>query len=150
MARRDSLPVAHLAAGLLAAMLAAGCRTAPLKPKPVSVQFDACSERLHDVCGRLLAYYAAHKKLPPTVEELAASSSAPRPPLVCPVSNKPYVNNATGLRIPSRQGRLVLYDAEATHSAMRWGILVSTPAGGGFMTANVVLLSAEEFASAVE
>ena len=69
-------------------------------------------------------------------------------PIVCPVSGRPYVYKAAGRSLPGRQGRLVLYDPEPSHSGMRWGILVRTPASGGLMTANVILVSESDLASA--
>ena len=150
MLRRASISVAHLAVLPVAAALAAGCQTPAPQPQPLSILADPCAERVHDICGRLLLYYSVHKRLPPTLEELSHGESLSSLPLVCPVSNKPYAYRPAGLSVPGRQGRLVLYDPEPSHAGMRWGILVGTPASGGLITANVILLSEKEFASAGE
>jgi hypothetical protein len=147
MSPRSSVAVASPAAWLVVAALAAGCQTAPPAPRRLGIQIDPCAERLHDLCGHLLLYYAAHGQLPPTLEDLKLDESLSPSPPVCPISNKPYLYNPSGLSIPGRQGRLVLYDPEPTHSGMRWGILVTAPPGGGLMTANVILVSEKDLAS---
>ena len=131
------------------AALATGCQT----PKPElirrpSVSKDACAERLHDVCGQLLLYHSIYKRLPQALEELKTPGSATLPLLVCPVSGKPYFYSRDGLQIPGRSGRLVLYDATASHSGMRWGILVDDPGSGRPLTARVILLAEEPVFSA--
>jgi len=131
--------------------LVAGCRTSEMSAPPVrrpSVKIDPCAERLHDVCGQLLLYHGIYKRLPQSLDGLKAMNVGPMPPLVCPVSGKPYIYNPSGLRIPGRPGLLVLYDAEACHSGMRWGILVEDPADGKPLTARVVLLPEESVSSA--
>jgi hypothetical protein len=148
MPRHRRMLVAPAAAWLVVAALAGGCQTPPPQTQRPPVQFDACAERLHDLCGQFLLYYSAHRKLPPTVADLAAAGSLSSAPPVCPVSRRPYVYNPSGLTVPGRKGRVVLYDAEPCHSGMRWGVLVDTPAGGGLITANVILLSENELISA--
>ena len=140
--------VVRLAACLAAAALAGGCQTPSPAPPRANVQFDACAERLHDLCGDLLLYYSTHAKLPPALKDLSAGGSPSTSQIVCPVSGRPYVYKAAGRSLPGRQGRLVLYDPEPSHSGMRWGILVRTPASGGLMTANVILVSESDLASA--
>jgi len=146
---RQRLHAAVLAGGILAAALAGGCQPSSPAPEPrrANVQLDACGERLHDLCGSLLRYYAAHKRLPQTLEELAGAASVPAASLVCPLSGKPYVYDPAGLPLPNRQGRLVLVDPEPSHAGMRWGILTGA-AAGGLITANAILVSEEEFNSA--
>lgn len=125
--------------------LACGCEvTEPEMVRPPSVRKDPCAERLHDVCGHLLLYYASHRKLPPTLAELKSTRTMGLPPLACPASGKPYVYDPAGLSIPGRPGRLVLYDPEPSHSGMRWGILVGTPADGANITARVVLVAEKD------
>lgn len=139
-----------LACGLAAAAGLPGCRPAP--PPQVqrpNIQIGPCAERVHDLCGHLLLYYAARRQLPETLAELADSQSLPEKLLVCPVSGRPYVYHRAGLSLPGRQGRLVLHDAEGTHSGMRWGILVvGTPGAGRPITANVILVAEKDFAAA--
>ena len=129
--------------------LACGCEvTEPAMVPPPSVRKDPCAERLHDVCGHLLLYYASHKRLPPTLAELKSALAMRPPPLVCPASGKPYVYDPAGVSIPGRPGRLALYDPEPSHSGMRWAIMVGTPADGANVTARVILLPESEFAPA--
>jgi len=138
-----------LACCLVAALLVIGCRPAgPDIDRRPSVKKDLCAERLHDVCGHLLLYYRIHRKLPATLADLRASADLPMPPLVCPVSEKPYVYDPAGLSITGQRGRLVLYDPQPSHSGMRWGILVRPSADGSSITARVILVDEKEFAPA--
>jgi len=140
-----------VACWIVLGVCAAGCQgfeaAPPAAPRP-SVRVDPCAERLHDICGQLLLYYAGNKRLPRTLAELTTTGSQHVRPLVCPVSGKPYVYNPDGLRLPGRPGRLVLYDAAASHSGMRWGIFVSDPEGDRPFTARVILLPQESLSSA--
>jgi len=123
--------------------LAAGCRTtAPAVRRP-SVEADACAERLHDLSGRLLLHYSLHRRLPETLEALAALDPEQPVPLVCPVSGEPYVYRPEGLQVPGRPGRLVLYDAAPRHSAMRWGVFVDDAGDARRLTARVILIPDE-------
>jgi hypothetical protein len=132
------------------AALAAGCQMkgGSVPTRRPSVRMDPCAERLHDVCGQLLLYHSIHKRLPQSLEELKALGSAEPPQLVCPVSGEPYVYNPNGLRIAGQPGRLVLYDATASHSGMRWGVFVDDPGSGKALTARVILLAEESVSSA--
>ena len=143
--RRPSL--AALACAMLVAMAAAGCQTsAPAIRKP-SAHIDPCAERLHDTCGRFLLYLSIHGRLPDTLDELARVDSQTPPPLVCPISGKPYVYKKDGPRVPGRAGLLVLYDAEPVHSGMRWGILADVAAEGRPPTLRVILVPVRVFAA---
>jgi hypothetical protein len=145
--------VGGLACCLALGALAAGCQTPdtslPSVRRP-SLQVDPCAERLHDLCGKLLLYHGIHSKLPGTLEELKALGSATLPPLVCPVSGKPYIYHPDGLAIRGWSGRLVLYDAMPSHSGMRWGVLVEDPGSGKTLTARVLLLPEQSVLSAGE
>ena len=138
-----SRKVAGLACWIGLAALTAGCQTVAPGARRPSAEADPCAERLHDICGQLLLYHSFNNRFPKTLGELKPIDPQQSLPLVCPVSGKPYVYNPNGLRIPGRSGRLVLYDATASHSGMRWGILVGDPGGGGRLTARVILLSEE-------
>ncbi|MDY7010196.1 MAG: hypothetical protein SVV80_05515 [Planctomycetota bacterium] len=130
--------------------LLTGCRTPDTSAPPTqspSAKIDPCAERLHDVCGQLLLYHSIHKRLPQKLDEMKTMDIGYMPQLICPVSGKPYVYNPEGLRIPGRTGRLVLYDAIACHSGMRWGILVEDPANGKPLTARVILLPEKSVSS---
>jgi len=137
-----------IAACLAAVAAAGGCgpTTLEVAPRPTAAT-DACAERMHDILGQILLYYAAHRMLPPTAEALSAAGGSV-PPLVCPVSGKSYVYNPKGLLIADRPGIVVLYDCEPTHWGMRWGVLLEPPFGGRTLAARVILLEEKNFPAA--
>ena len=133
-----------LACRIALCAFASGCQPTVTEPvRRPGVKSDACAERLHDVCGPLLLYHSTHGRLPGALEELGSVDRVALPPLVCPTSGKAYVYNPGGIAIRDVPGRLVLYDAEASHMGMRWGILVRTP-GGGRVDVRVVLTAEED------
>jgi len=123
---------------LAAALALAGCATptAAELPRPGSAD-AACAERLHDVCGALLVFYAVNRRLPATFEELQAAAPGP---LACPLSGETYVYRPEGLAVEGQSGRLILFDASAAHNGARWGIVIVEPKGSGPLVAQVVLL----------
>ncbi|HUT56430.1 MAG TPA: hypothetical protein VNA25_00995 [Phycisphaerae bacterium] len=129
------------AGAVLVAMAAAGCRTAAAPPvRRSSTVADPCADRLHDICGQFLLYFSVEGEMPATLDDLNRMDSQTLPPLVCPISGKPYLYNKNGLRVPGRTGLLVLYDAEPVHSGMRWGIMVEAGGAGQPLSGRVVLL----------
>lgn len=119
-----------------------GCRVAGRRESWAPV--DPCRDRLHQISGHLLLYYAAHGQLPPTLDRLPRlGDQGELPPLVCPVSGKSYVYDRDGIAAPDGRGRVVLYDAEPVHSGMRWGITVAPVGEGGGMSAQVLMLPAQ-------
>ena len=125
-------------------VLAAGCGshhgdTAPETRRP-SLQEDRCAQRLHDLSGRLLLYYSQGGRLPASLDALPPLDPANPTPAVCPASGRPYLYKPTGVSVPDHPGRLVLYDARPSHAGMRWGVFVDTAAGGGHLTARVLLV----------
>lgn len=131
-----------LAAAVALAVLAAGCQkqaTTPEVRRP-SLEKDPCAERLHDLSGRLLLYYATHHRLPETLAALPPLDPAHPTPTVCPVSGKPYVYRPKGLAVSGQPGRLVLYDLEPSHAGMRWGVFIDKASGDNRLTARVILL----------
>jgi hypothetical protein len=85
-----------------------------------STELDTCAERMHELCQPLLLHFMTHGQLPADVEAMQAL--APDTPLACPASGRPYVYNPQGLLYPRQAGAVVLYDAEPSHSGMRWAI----------------------------
>jgi hypothetical protein len=85
---------------------------------------DPCAERLHEIAGMMLQYYAAQRRLPATLAELQAVD--PGQHLVCPTTSRQYTYDPKGLDVPGGEtyGKLVLYDSVAGHRGMRWGIAV--------------------------
>jgi len=137
---RRSLDLLCLACALAWATIAAGCQASGASAHRPSAKIDPCAERLHDISGRLLLYYRVNGKLPVALADMRGLDSGALPPLVCPLSDKPYIYRKDGLRVPGRPGLLVLYDAEPVHSGMRWGISVETASEGQPLTGRVVLL----------
>ena len=137
---KTSSSLIYISCALAFAVAAAGCRTAAPAARRAGADFDPCAERLHDTCGRFLLHFSIHGRLPDTLDELARVDSQTPPPLVCPVSGKPYVYSKDGPRLPGRPGRLVLYDAEPVHCGMRWGILADVAAEGRPPTLRVILV----------
>ena len=77
MTLRRNIVTTSLAGCLAVTALAAGCHPPAPEARPADVRTDACAERLHDLCGQVLLYYATHRKLPPTMKDLASSQSLP-------------------------------------------------------------------------
>ena len=96
----------------------------PAPPRPVE-SMDACSERLDDLCGRLMLYYAAHRGLPAQLQDLGTPANPlPADALVCPINGNPYIYDPAGVRVMGLVGRLIVYDDNPCHSYdVRAGIL---------------------------
>lgn len=140
---------AFLMAGALLAAGMLGCQgwppkewsPAPVATAPAGPRVDAmapCPERLHDICGLLLLYYKAYEQMPERLEDLGKVAPGALPPLVCPASGKPYVNNPRGLAVPNSDKRIVVYDSQP-HDGKRWVILVDPPRPGKALVARVRL-----------
>jgi hypothetical protein len=130
-----------LACCVVLVMIAAGCQTAAPAVRKTGAELDPCADRLHEICGNLLLYYSVSGTLPKGIADLKSVSSGPLPPLVCPVSGKPYVYNPVGLPAAAgRRGRLVIYDAEPSHSGKRCAILADIGAGDQPLSARVILV----------
>jgi len=142
--------IAGVLPALAAAVLLVGCQTTARDIGESESGMAPCAERLHNISGCLLMYYARNKRLPRTLDDLRAEADpALLPPLVCPVSGKPYIYRPVGMPLQGQAGRLVLYDAVPIHSGMRWGVIVTEPKGDGPLAARVVLLS-EQLIDAAE
>ena len=126
---------------LLALGWTAGCQTPgePAAPSPRPPVTDPCAERLHEISGQLLLYYATNKRLPQSPDELATVElKSSGPPLVCPESGKAYLYRPDGLTVPGYPGLLVLYDATTVHNGGRWGIFRSNRDSGTSLGFRVV------------
>jgi hypothetical protein len=87
--------------------------------------WDDCAGHLQELCGQLFAYYAKNRKLPRTLEELAAFPGPhPNVPLTCPESKKPYVYEPDTIRSAGSFGRIVIHDPEPAHAGHRWAVAV--------------------------
>jgi hypothetical protein len=132
------------------AIIAGGCRSTPHKSarastKTLDVNTDPCAMRLHEISGALLLYFATHRDLPPTIEALEkAPGATDAGPLVCPVSNLPYLYLPAGLPAPDRESLIVLADAQPSHAGMRWAVTILPPANGPLI-AKVVPIPESQF-----
>lgn len=112
---------------------------------------DPCANRLHELSGPLLGYYALNKRLPEKLEELAplldtgAEFNAD-----CPVAGRPYVYVPRGLQAQGQERLLVLYDPTPAHAGLRWGVFIAPPRGGQLPSTYVLLMSEEVFRSFVK
>lgn len=85
---------------------------------------DPCASRLHDICGVMLLHVLTYGDLPASLAELGPGpGGGDLPPLVCPVSQQPYIYNPFGIYLADQRARLVVYDPAPSHAGMRWGII---------------------------
>lgn len=123
-AMRNFAALACIAAAVVLAIGLVGCGPAadkgPVVTRP-STEQDPCADRLQDLCGVLLEYYAFNSRtLPP--DTAAIARLAPGIELKCPTSGLPYVYRPEGLAYPGQPGPIIMHDAAPSHSGMRWGI----------------------------
>lgn len=145
---------------LLGLLTLAGCQTPPArssspartaKPKaahqvvmtadgkPIT-NTDACANRMHELCGPLLLYYAQKHRLPKDLEELRQLPGVGDiPAFTCPVSGRPYVYDPSGLPGTEPGSWVVLYDPAASHSGMRWAISITAKTASAPVTKVVAL-----------
>lgn len=85
---------------------------------------DPCAMRLHDASGGLLLYVRLFGRLPSTLEDLSELPEGilELPPMICPVSEQPYVYRPTGIYLAERGSQVVLYDPAPSHAGMRWAV----------------------------
>lgn len=100
---------------------------------------DDCANRLHDIEGQLIGYYATYRHLPATLEELRPFVDVgEQADYTCPVSHLSYVYVPQGLVFGSDTRRLIVYDATPVHNGSRWGILFSPAHGRQPVTTQVI------------
>ena len=100
--------------------------TAP-RTSPTLSATDPCAERLHELSGSLLFYYAKHRRLPNDLAQLEAldSPAGDDVALACPVSEAPYVYDPEGLPRPANQpGLIIVYDPHPSHAGLRWAVVM--------------------------
>ena len=145
------LGTAALFAGMIGWATLCGCQknAAPspvattTRPAAISTSLDACAERLHEVAGLLLHYYAINGQLPEKLGDALALAAPPELTELrsCPVSGERYVYNLDGPRVEGAEpGIIVVYDAKPVHRGSRWGICISAPREGKPMSARVVIV----------
>jgi hypothetical protein len=120
--------------------------TAQSRPAPVPVDpstpiltSNPCANRLHDICGALLLYYAVNRHLPDQLNDLARMPGFEHVnDFTCPVSKKPYVYNPTGILDLEKNTRIIIYDAAPSHGGTRCAISVVEPRGNEALVTKVV------------
>ena len=108
---------------------------------------DPCAQRMHNLSGLLLMYYAVNKHLPDRMAELATFADDTLPfNAECPDSGRPYVYAPQGLQSSTSGERsLVIYDDAPAHGGLRWGVFVAPPRDGQPPATWVILMSEEVF-----
>jgi hypothetical protein len=130
----------HRLAPLLAlAILLTGCQPAPpaarqspyldpqqtLTPDQLA-NSDPCSMRLHDVAGLLLIYYAKHSELPQDLDQLQTVADVTDSlDFTCPDTHQPYVYIPGGIRSPTINRQIIVYDSTPHPNGVRWCIFLS-------------------------
>ena len=96
--------------------------------------------RMHDLCGPLLMYYAMHKRVPASLEDLRhVAADFGTLDFNCPVSGLPYIYDPNGPSAPEGDATVVIYDQTPVHSGFRWCVTVAAPVGGQLVTKVVAL-----------
>jgi hypothetical protein len=111
----------------------------PVDPSTPILSADPCADRLHDICGALLLYYATNHDLPQKLDELARLPGFEHvKDFTCPASKLPYVYNPVGIVDLEKGTRVVIYDAAPSHRGTRWAISVVEPQGNEALVTKVV------------
>jgi hypothetical protein len=136
-------------------VMVGGCAGAPPGTKPTATgagarmagpsepvsNTDACATHMHDVLGGFLLYYAENGRLPDSLDQLRIlPGMGALPPMVCPVSNRPYLYTPNGILMPEQGARIILADPAPSHSRMRWAVRVEEPAPNEPLLMRVVAL----------
>jgi hypothetical protein len=120
----------------------------PIAAKEVDalVTADPCGVRVSAIAGKLLMYYAIHRRLPAELQELGELADPDEAmEFTCPTSGLPYVYVPSGMRFAGKDERLVLHDAEPSHDGSRWGVLAAPPKGARPATTWAVRLPEDVF-----
>ncbi|HEX2971936.1 MAG TPA: hypothetical protein VHP11_06365 [Tepidisphaeraceae bacterium] len=136
--------------GLLGALV--GCQSTTTssskEPARVRANTDPCAERLHELSGAFLLYYATYHRLPDTLEQLRKVDPAlVSMPFSCPVSEQPYIYNRQGLVVKEWPGRVIVYDPTPSDTNLRWAISIIEPEAPGPLITKVLAISESRFAA---
>lgn len=134
-----------VAAGLLAAVLVAGCAAAPqagaVDPADSSVLApNPTRARLQDLSGSILLFHGAYGRLPRSLSELRLSTGLRAEQITDPVSHRPFIYRPAGLASSSDGGAVVLLAAPAPADDRCFAVAISRPGRG--LLANVVTFPA--------
>lgn len=122
-----------------------GSALPPLTPDAIKAT-DLCAERLQDVEGALLDYYALNHHLPERLDELKSLAGfGTELNFTCPVSKKPYVYTPAGLEAAGRAKRIIVHDAEPVHDGKRWCIMMPPVKPGQQPFMEVLLIEEKDF-----
>ena len=107
---------------------------------------DPCAERLRDIEGALLMYYALHKQMPPSLQELAPLADLDTPlNFTSPVTGAPFGYNAAGMPAPGRSKRIIVYETVPEHVGKRWCIRMPLTDPTAAQSAEVVEIPEADF-----
>jgi hypothetical protein len=150
-----SLRIAGLTIGLMAALAVApmgGCQSDSGQGRPIPSGHstrsldDPCATQLQNISGALLLYYAMHRSMPASLEDLGPLADVDAPlQFVCPSSGLPYVYNPQGLVSAGRNKRIIVYDAKPVHDGARWCILMAPPGANSSISVEVLLVEESDF-----
>jgi hypothetical protein len=117
----------------------------PVPPKPGDLS-DSCAQRMHDLGGLLLLYYAVNKALPENREDMASLADMDVEfHGECPVSGKPYAYVPHAVPPGGSEQFLVLYDSVPAHNGLRWGVFITPPKDGQPAATRAILMSEDVF-----
>lgn len=99
---------------------ALGLPDMPKGPPPATVEdallADPCTNRMQDLAGALLMYYAMNRTLPKTLDDLSSLEDVTgKLKLTCPASNQPYVYDLQGLHTVGGKKYIIAYDPTPAH-----------------------------------
>ena len=96
---------------------------------PVVSNTDPSASKLHDISGALLAYFALHKRLPDSFEQMQEVADMTDGPIdaACPGSDVPYVYTPDGIKLQDREQRVVVYEPAPLHHNFRLAIVLDEP-----------------------
>ena len=150
----------------LMSLTASGCQTVPVSPKPTSVATgtivplptdrlatadealndNPSARRLTDIEGTLLEYYALHKTMPKSLDELKALADIGTDlHLTSPPSGKPYLYFSDGLMMLGAAKRIIVADPEPNARGQRYCILLPRIEPGQSLSMEVLHMPEGDF-----
>ncbi len=109
---------------------------------------DASANRLHDIEGTLLMYFALHRRLPPTLDALRPLADADTDLQLTAPSGRPYLYAPGGLVAPGASKRILVADpAPSPRTRARQCILAppAPPEAGAALSMEVVAVPEAAF-----
>ena len=112
-------------------------------PKPAAStaipNLDPGAIRLQDISGALLLFFAEHRYLPETLDQLKTLAELDEPlNFISPASGKPYIYTSNGMVLQDQKKRLIVYDPAPGPQGYREAIVIDEPVVGQPLTAKVV------------